>query len=209
MINAKRMCCIMVALAAGLPLSAAVAQPKAADTCAECHGEKGISTEDTIPTIAGASSFFLENQLVIYQKEARPCAQEEFSESEPKEVQATDHCALARNLSEAEVGELANYFSGLAFQPADQPVDQALAKQGASLHQKHCDKCHTQGGSLAMDDAGILAGQWKPYLMEQLQHFKDGRRWQPEKMKPAIEQLSEQDMKALVEYYASQGAKRF
>lgn len=209
MINAKRLSCIMVTLATVLPFSVAGAQPKAADTCVECHGEKGISTEDSIPTIAGASSFFLENQLVIYKEEARPCAKEEFSESEHKEVQAADHCALAKNLSEAEVGELASYFSGLEFQPADQPVDQALAKKGASLHQKHCDKCHTEGGSLALDDAGILAGQWKPYLMEQLRHYKAGSRWQPEKMKPAMDELSEEDMKALVEYYASEGAKRF
>lgn len=182
--------------------------PEGAETCVECHGDKGVSDDSEIPTIAGASAFFLENQLFIYQEEARPCVAEVFEEAE-EDPGADDHCALAADLSEDEILELADYFGSQEFSPAEQPVDEALAEKGASIHERSCDKCHAEAGSLDLDDAGILAGQWKPYLLEQLRHYKAGERWQPEKMEPPISELSEEDMKALVEYYASEGPKRF
>lgn len=177
-------------------------KPDAVTTCANCHGEDGLSDDSTIPIIAGASAFFLENQLFIYKEEARPCAADEFKDT--AEVEVESHCALATGLSEDEIIALAGYYSEQPFQPADQPVDQALADEGASIHNRSCDKCHTEGGGLALDDAGILAGQWKPYLIEQMELFKAGERWQPEKMQPEMEELSAADIKALAEYYASQ-----
>ncbi|MBA1148109.1 c-type cytochrome [Ectothiorhodospiraceae bacterium WFHF3C12] len=182
--------------------------PEVAKPCVQCHGETGNSDEAEIPRVAGASAFFLENQLLVFGEEARPCAKEEFDEAEEKPP-AGDHCALARDLSDEEIAELAEYFSSQEFVPVDQPVDAQLAELGAKIHDQRCDKCHSEGGSLALDDAGILAGQSKAYLMEQLQDYKAGERWQPEKMQPQMEELSEEDMKALVEYYASQGQKRF
>lgn len=186
----------------------AAEMPERAGTCADCHGENGVSDEPEIPTIAGASAFFIENQLIIYQEEARPCAADVFEEKD-EEPAADSHCALASELSEDEVVELAEYFASQPFAPADQPFDQALAEQGESIHERNCDKCHTEGGSLDLDDAGILAGQWKPYLIEQMKFFKAGERWQPEKMQPKMEELSEADIEALAEYYASQGPERF
>lgn len=187
---------------------ATAAAPDTAETCADCHGDDGVSSDGEIPTIAGASAFFLENQLFIFQEEARPCAAGVF-EDKDEQPAADDHCALAKELSEDQILELAEYYAGMPFAPADQPVDQALADKGAAIHERSCDKCHTEGGSLELDDAGILAGQWKPYLLDQLEAYKAGERWQPEKMQPQIEELSEADMKALVEYYASQGPERF
>lgn len=187
---------------------AAAEAPDTAGTCADCHGDNGVSSDGAIPTIAGASDFFLENQLFIFQEEARPCAAGIFGEKDEQPA-ADDHCALVKELSEDQIVELAGYYAGLPFVPAEQPVDQALASQGASIHERNCARCHTDGGSLALDDAGILAGQWKPYLLAQLEHYKAGERWQPETMQPQIDALGEQDMKALVEYYAGQGAERF
>lgn len=188
--------------------AAAAEVPTAVDeTCSSCHGTDGISDDEKIPSIAGASSFFLENQLLVYAEEARPCAAAEFKDAD--DVAAADHCALAAELSEDTVLELADYYASQTFSPADQPVDQGLAETGSSIHERSCDKCHSEGGSLALDDAGILAGQWKPYLIEQMKHFQAGERWQPEKMQPKMEELSDDDIKALAEYYAGQGAERF
>ena len=190
------------------PLPAAAEAPQAVEqTCSNCHGTDGLSDDGDIPIIAGASAFFLENQLIIYKEEARPCAAEEFEAV--AEVDAANHCALAQELAEDEVVALAEYYSGQPFQPAEQPVDSALAASGESIHNRSCDKCHAEAGSLDLDDAGILAGQWKPYLIEQMQYFQAGKRWQPEKMQPEMSELSEEDIKALAEYYASQGPKRF
>lgn len=182
--------------------------PEVAKPCAQCHGKTGISEDAEIPRIGGPSAFFLENQLFVFREEARPCAEEEFDKAKEKPP-AENHCALANGLSDDEITELAEYFSAQQFVPAEQSVDAQLAELGGKIHDQRCDKCHSEGGSLPLDDAGILAGQDKVYLLEQLQDFKAGKRWQPEKMEPQIKELSEEDMKALVEYYASQGKERF
>lgn len=181
--------------------------PEAGQVCADCHHENGISDDPEIPTIAGASSFFLENQLAVFSEEARPCEADIFEKkSQEQELPAADHCALAKSISDEDKTAIADYFAGQPFAAAEQEFDAGLADKGASIHAANCERCHTENGSLALDDAGILAGQWKPYLMEQLEHFKAGKRWQPEKMQPEIDKLSEDDMKALVEFYARSGS---
>lgn len=194
----------LVALTMSGPVSAKA--PQSAEACSSCHNENGVSQDENIPTIAGASAFFLENQLLMFKEEARPCAAEEFDEEEHGGV-AKNHCALAKDLSEAEIGELSAYFADQPFQSAEQKVDEDLAGMGAQIHEQRCEKCHSNAGSLALDDAGMLAGQWKKYLISTLQDYKKGERWQPEKMKPAIESLSDKDIKALAEFYAREGNK--
>ena len=49
----------------------------------------------------------------------------------------------------------------------------------------------------------MLAGQWTPYLKRQLEHFKIGRRTIPRKMKNAVDKLSEDEIEALLHFYAS------
>ncbi len=198
---------LLITLLASPAAMAADAPDVVEQKCADCHGKDGISSDENLPSIAGASGFFLENQMAIFREEARPCEADAFEGEE--DASAANHCKLAAGLADDAIAAVAKHYSAQPFEPADQPVDQALADKGASIHEAACSKCHSNGGSLALDDAGILAGQWKPYLMEQLEYYKAGKRWQPEKMKPTIDELSEPDMKALVEYYASQGEKRF
>jgi len=127
--------------------------------------------------------------------------------------------AVLRALRKSDIGKVvpgiaepindvfAAYFAEQPFESADQEVDEDLAGMGAQIHEQRCEKCHSDGGSLALDDAGILAGQWKTYLVRTLQNYKNGERWQPEKMQPAIEALGEKDINALAEYYAREGKK--
>lgn len=194
-----------------VPVSGAVAGglPEAAEICTTCHNENGVSDDPEVPTIAGASDFFLENQLAIYAEEARPCEAHYFEEKAAEsDLSVEDHCAIAKGLSDDEVVKIAGYFSRQPFAAADQDIDDELAGKGASIHASDCKSCHTEGGGLALDDAGILAGQWKHYLMEQFEYYKEGKRWQPEKMQPVMEKLEEADMKALAEFYAREGLKK-
>lgn len=197
---------LILATLAALAVSTGVfaEAPSAAEDCASCHNKNGVSAEEDIPTIAGASAFFLENQMFIFKEGARPCAREKFGEEEHKGI-AEDHCDLAKELSDKQIAELAAYFADQPFESADQQVDEDLASMGAQIHDLRCQKCHSDGGSLALDDSGILAGQWKAYLVRTMQDYKAGDRWQPEKMQPAIEALSENDIMALAEYYARTG----
>lgn len=180
--------------------------PEAAKECAVCHNETGISDDSEVPTIAGASAYFLENQLAVFAGEARPCEADYFEKE--SEIKASDHCTIAGSLSEDEQIEVAAYFSELPFQPAEQDVNEELAGKGASIHEANCERCHSDAGSLALDDAGILAGQWKHYLIEQFEYYKAGTRWQPEKMEPEMD-LSDEEMNALAEFYAREGLQRF
>ena len=59
-------------------------------------------------------------------------------------------------------------------------------------------------GALADDDAGILAGQWLPYLTYSMQDFKSGAREMPKKMRKKVEALDDFDIDALMHYFASQ-----
>lgn len=168
--------------------------PASAKSCAECHGEGGVSTKPDIPTIAGMSDFYLEGQMAAYQKGQRPCAHSGN----------TDMCAIAKAMTPAQIKESSAYFAAQKFAGAHQSVDAALAAKGKAIHEAHCEICHSDGGSESADDAGILAGQWKPYLLTTLGEYKGDKRVEPEKMKPQTSALSGDDIKALVEYYASE-----
>jgi cytochrome subunit of sulfide dehydrogenase len=84
-----------------------------------------------------------------------------------------------------------------------QKFDAELAKKGKMLHDKLCEKCHSEGGSVASDDLGILAGQKMAYLEEQFKFFKEGKRPIDKKMKPKMEELDKAGLEAVVNYYGS------
>lgn len=178
--------------------------PAKADSCTDCHGAGGQSEDKEIPIIAGPSAFYLENQLFLFQQEDRPCVSEPFSAHAPKPP-ADNHCDLMADFSEDEIVELAAYFANQPHQPAKQSTDPELAKIGQAIHERSCSRCHANAGGLKLDDAGILAGQWKPYLISTMTSFRDSDRWQDEKMAEEMDRLSDQDIKALAEFYASQG----
>lgn len=173
------------------------AEPPSASGCNDCHGANGVSTKSEIPTIAGMSAFYLDGEMQAYQKNQRPCAKSG----------KTDMCEVAKKMAAEQTKEVDSYYAGQKFVAAKQTIDATLAAKGKSLHAANCEICHTNGGSVADDDAGILAGQWKPYLLATMNEYRGGKRVEPEKMKPKTAALSEDDVKALVEFYASEGGK--
>ena len=72
---------------------------------------------------------------------------------------------------------------------AKQDFDPKLVKEGGKLHDKYCEKCHAEGGQSAEDDAGVMAGQWTPYLMYQFEDFNAGHREAPKKMKKKMKKM--------------------
>lgn len=172
------------------------------DGCESCHGEGGASKQEDIPVIGGMSAFYLDAQLHAYQDGYRPCEQVQYPAG-PEQGEVGDMCEAAEGLSNEQIAQIADYFAGQPFVVPDQQADPALTAKGEDLHQKHCAKCHSEAGGLAFDDAGILAGQWRRYLQQTFREFRSGKRWQPEKMAPKIEQLSDEDVQGLVEFYVS------
>jgi len=197
---------LLVATILALPTAPAAAAPAAAKECTQCHGDNGVSQNKDIPTIAGMSAFYLDGQIQAYQKGQRPCPKTKYPNDPAKP--ATDMCAMAKNLSPADSAVVDKYFASLPALPAKQTLDAGLAAKGKSIHDAHCEICHSNGGSFADDDAGILAGQWMPYLVATLTDYHDGKRIQPDKMKPQTAALSAEDIKALAEFYASEDKKK-
>lgn len=195
---------LALALLSIVPLSGAVAADlaKLTEECAHCHGKDGVSTEPTVPTIAGMSDFFISEAMLIYQDRDRPCVEAEYLEG-PDKGSKTDMCKIADELGENEIEALAKFYAEKPFVRAKQDFDAAKAEVGAKVHDRACEKCHEDGGSVAEDDAGLLAGQWMPYLRQAFEAYDAGSRPMAKKMKPKYEDLSAEDKENLLHYYGS------
>jgi sulfide dehydrogenase cytochrome subunit len=158
--------------------------------CEGCHGKGGASQVPQIPIIGGVSSLYLRDAMAAFREKSRPCM-------------GGTMCLMAKSLSEADTQRLADYFASKPFIRARQSFDDDLAKRGRDIFNRYCNKCHENGGSMAQDDAGIMAGQWKPYLEEQFKDYASGKRLMPEKMKPKMAKLQGEDIKALLQFFAS------
>jgi sulfide dehydrogenase cytochrome subunit len=170
-----------------------------AEKCVRCHGENGNSEKPEVPSIAGFSSSYFVDTMNAYKGGDRT-AKKLADEDEPNDMQA-----ITEGLSEEDIKALGDYFAEQTFVPREQEVDSKLAKKGKKIYRKRCKRCHADNGSDPDDDAGILAGQWKPYLQAQLEAFKEGKRTtQPKKMQKQIDKLEEGDIEKLVNFFAKQ-----
>lgn len=170
--------------------------------CTNCHDKDGASTSLNVPIIAGMSAAYITDEIADYKKKERPCPDTEVRTGDKKGTK-TNMCDVVKDLSDADVKGVAAFFAGKKFVPAQQSFDAAQAKKGQGIAQQNCEKCHSKNGSLADDDSGFLAGQWTPYLKEQLTLFTSGKRTADPKMKPVIAKLDNDAFDALLNFYAS------
>ena len=173
------------------------------ESCDGCHGVDGVSEWSDMPSIAGIDAFVHSEALYIYQDVARPCADSEFRRGDTSRP-ATNMCDIAADLTEDDIEAIAAHYADLPFVPARQAFDADLAATGASIHDAGCAICHSDGGSNPADESSILAGQWMGYLRSTFEHYKMGERDQPPRMQKAIDALSDDDIEALLHFYASQ-----
>lgn len=175
---------------------------KLVEDCANCHGKDGASTDKDVPIIGGNSVTYITDTFANYKNKDRPCPEVKYLEGARK-GEPMDMCKVVSDLSDADVKLIAEYFAAKPFVRAKQAFDPALAKKGEVIHEASCKKCHSDGGSLASDDSGILAGQWMPVIRQQFKEFGAGERPMTKKMKPKFEKLEPADLEALVNYYGS------
>ena len=200
----KRLISIAISMTLGLFGSAAMADLDAVvENCNGCHGNDGVSQWSDVPTIAGVSEFVHSDALYIFRDEARPCTETEYKQGDTSRP-ATTMCAVVADMSDDMIDEVAAYYAAKPFVAAKQDFDAALAEAGKAIHEAECDRCHSEGGSNPEDDAGILAGQQMGYLKDTFAEYRSGEREQPKKMEEKLSALSDDDIKALVNFYASQ-----
>jgi len=84
-------------------------------------------------------------------------------------------------------------------------IDAALAERGKQLHDEYCEKCHKHNGHFQDRETPPLAGQAKGYLLIQMRDYRKAatNMPQPPVMQERLEKISDDDLIALAEFYAS------
>ncbi len=197
-----QICAALISLIYWMPLQAADLSALKI-VCESCHGQGGVSVTASVPTIAGQAFTFIEDNLLAYRSNNRPCTAESPGDRETL-VAPSPMCAIASTLDDEAIAALAEYYEQQEFVPARQAFDESLVSRGEQLHhQANCEQCHSGGGRISNGMAAILAGQWTPYLEIAFHQMRSGRRMGPKVMNAAITLLSDDDIQALLNYYAS------
>jgi cytochrome c553 len=183
---------VSILLFAATPL---VAAEDALQACFDCHGADGMGKADPmIPVIAGMPAAHIEEAIYSYVDGARQCVREPLM------------CETVAGLTESEVSAAAKYFAAQERNYNLEEYDEALAAEGAVLHERHCAACHLPPHDENVDYAiGIpLHGQRSDYIRYALGAYFGGKR-EPllDAMAHEIQQLDPEDFDALVNYYSS------
>ena len=181
--------------------SQVLADPSAkamADTCAGCHGTNGQSAGPASPNLAGMSASYFIDSMTYFK--ALPKGESHAEDARP----ATIMNRIAKGYSDEQIEAMGEHFAAMPVFKANVPHDAAKATAGAEVYDQACAKCHDEGGALPDDDAGILAGQWLPWLQYSMEDFQSGHREMPKKMKKQVEKLSDDEIQDVLNYFASQ-----
>jgi cytochrome c553 len=181
------------ALAGGAASAADIeAGKRKAALCEACHGPEGNSVIPVNPSIAGQPAQFISNSLFF------------FREGNRKDPQMS---AIAATLANADMNDLAAYFSSLKMAPPKHKASAENAAAGPGLAQKFlCTQCHGPA-LLGQQHIPRIAGQLPDYLRTQLMGFKASKRSDIDgNMTSAAQALSEKDIEVLADYIAGLGA---
>lgn len=178
-------------LAAGLAGAGDVRSPSMlANTCAGCHGTNGASAGDIMPIIGGMDKTYLQTVLAEYKSGERD---------------STIMGRIAKGYTDGELKAIASFMAAQPWVSAPVKTDAKLVAMGKKIHEKQCKTCHEDGGRVQEDEAPRLAGQWPAYALHYLHWCREkGKRCEPRKMGKRVMKLSDEELKAMAHYYASE-----
>lgn len=140
----------------------------AAQTCAACHGDKGLS-QTNIPSLAGQSPYAIYKQLHDYRTGARAHPQ---------------MTPVAKQLSPADLAATAAYFAQASREYAaigardligEENIER-LAREGDSRRRiPACLSCHINGVGGPIETP-VIIGQQQDYMLQQLNAYASGAR---------------------------------
>ena len=161
--------------------------------CAKCHGLDGVSKTKEVPNLAGQRPSYLYLELKAYQLGRRTNA---------------DMIEKVKFLSDDAIVKVAAYYSSLDSAtlpdtPAPPFVDAVSAGKAAA---EPCVKCHEESGISKTPGVPNLVGLNPKYLVETMKAYQGGEDRKldakNEKMKTALDGLSEKDLGRIALYYA-------
>jgi cytochrome c553 len=163
-----------------------------AQLCAACHGADGVAQIPLMPSLAGQQDEYLQWQLVYFRSGAR--------KSQAMQL-------IAGQLSNEDIRNLGAYYASLKPpKPAATGANDKLAQQGEMIaKQQRCRSCHYDKFE-GYRSSARLASQREDVLLKALRDFKSGVRVGSgvASMADAVYPLSDDDMKALAHYMATQ-----
>jgi sulfide dehydrogenase cytochrome subunit len=172
----------------------AIASDPLYTACAGCHGTGGVSQASHMPSIAGLNFRYFYAAMQAFRKDRRP---------------SSVMGRIAKGYKSGQLQRIALYFGAQPWSGNPAKVDRELAERGKALHAEYCEKCHKEYGWFQDHETPPLAGQAKGYLLYQMQDYRQPApaMRQPPLMQERLEKLSDEDLTALSEYYASGPAR--
>jgi len=166
----------------------ALAGKSKAEACTACHGADGNSRNPAFPSLAGQTPLYIYYQLLQFREKRR--VNEQMS-------------PFAAKLTDADMKDIAAYFSLQTASGTAQPADEARSSAGkAVVAANHCDSCHAPTFT-GQNHIPRIAGLQYEYLVKQLRGFKSGERPDIDgTMTSAAQPLSEKDIADVSWYLA-------
>ena len=160
--------------------------------CSGCHGMDGAGKAGNIPNLAAQPAGYLVEAMYAYRDDRR------------------HHAALKdliTGFGEAEIQNIAAYFSGLP------PVAVEAAQAGEIAYREGaefavvCVECHGERGVSKQAGMPSLAGQQPVYLMVATQEYADGSRGDAGK-EAMLQGLDQVDIEKMAMYFSAQAPER-
>jgi len=161
------------------------------NTCAGCHGTAGVSAGESTPNLAGLPSEYFRRTMQQYKSGER---------------YSTIMGRIARGYSDAEIEAMAVFFEKQKWFSTAPKLEPKMIARGQELHESQCARCHLGDGLYAEYRLPRIAGQWPDYLLVRLKNAKMSKfkQPQPKLMTESLEALTESDLAALAQFYATQ-----
>ncbi|MEJ0079052.1 MAG: c-type cytochrome [Alphaproteobacteria bacterium] len=157
--------------------------------CLACHGEKGISENPEVPSLAGMPADFTLIQLFMFRQGTR-------------KVEIMND--LAKDMSDDDLRNFSAYFAKLPPPKAsgEAPNPEIAARAQAAIAANHCASCHNPDFS-GRDQMPRLAAQREDYLLKALRDYKTAQRpGYDATMDEVIRPVTDQNIVDLAHYLA-------
>jgi cytochrome c553 len=158
---------------------------KVAANCTVCHGDRGISNDPGIPSLAGQQPVYLIVSTQEYASGSRGHAEKE---------------KMLRGLGDVDIEKMALYFASQAPELRDPPPFGDV-KAGEPLTAV-CGSCHGARGVSQDPLVPSLAGQEPTYLVNAIKAYRSNERSHED----MVTDKSDQEIQSIAAYYSIQAA---
>ena len=161
-----------------------------AAACGACHGSPKTAPLAGMPSLAGQQSEFLANQLFLLREGLRDVPQ---------------MAGMLKGWSNADLNDVAAYFSAQALPQGNSSRDPGLHARGAALSKAMgCGSCH-MGAYQGQRQIPRITNQREDYLAASLKAYRDNKRTGIDtSMNAAMYRVTDEEIRALAHYLAHQ-----